>query len=74
MDTANKDAKTIKDIIEQAEDQLRKGNLRKGFLSLADICVKQPDSPEALGIKIKYGHLKPYQDALEFYNKYNKAS
>ena len=67
-------AKTIKEIIQQAENQIRMGNLRKGFLTLADICSKQPDCPEALGIKIKYGHMKPYQDALEFYNKYNKAS
>ena len=74
MEPANKDAKTIREIIEQAENQIKMGNLRKGYLSLADICVKQPDSPEALGIKIKYGHMKPYQDALEFYNKFNKTS
>jgi len=73
LDTANKDAKTIKDIIEKAENQIKSGNIRSGLFSLAEICSKQPDSPEALGINIKYGHMKPYQDALEFYNKFNKT-
>ena len=53
MDTANKDAKTIKDIIEKAENQIKSGNIRSGLFSLAEICSKQPDSPEALGINIR---------------------
>lgn len=75
MEPAKKDAdKSLKDIIVQAEVQIRSGNLRKGMLSLAELCIKNPDSSEALEINKKYEHIKAYQDAISFYKQYNRIS